>query len=147
MHLYVSFSFNICRCLSFVIYIIFAFIIRLFWCRLCGGTALWLGASMWSYMYCRVVLHYSPCDNLPSVPAFGYNSIQRPVIIVSISNYCFYFTFLECFPDLPSLSCNRVDRMELLFLVRSPVYTVMKVNMVVIVRYLGADCHGTGCAG
>ena len=57
-------------------------------------------------MYRGVVLLYSPRDNLPSVLAVGYNSIQRPVIVVSISIYYFYTTFLECFLDLPSLPCD-----------------------------------------
>ena len=61
-------------------------------------------------MYRGVVLLHSPHDNLPSVLAFGYNSIQRPVIVVSISINCFYSTFLECFPDLPSLPCERVPK-------------------------------------
>ena len=61
-------------------------------------------------MYRGVVLLHSPRDNLHSVPAFGYNSIQRPVIVVSISIYCFYTTFLECFLDQPSLPCDILPR-------------------------------------
>ena len=63
-------------------------------------------------MYRWVVLLYSPCDNFPSVLAFGYNSIQRPVIVVSISIYCFHSTFVECFPDLPSLPCDTVGHSD-----------------------------------
>ena len=63
-------------------------------------------------MYRGVVLLYSPRDNLPSVLAFGYNSIQRPVIVVSISIYCFYSTFQECFPDLPSLPCDTCNHYQ-----------------------------------
>ena len=59
-------------------------------------------------MYRGVVLLYSPRDNLPSVLSFGYNSIQRPVIVVSISLHCFYSTFLVCFPDLPCLPCDKL---------------------------------------
>ena len=65
---------------------------------------------MGSYMNREVVLLDSPRDNLPSVLAFGYNSIQRPIIVVSIPIYCFYPTFLECFPDLPSLPCDILSR-------------------------------------
>ena len=57
-------------------------------------------------MYRGVVLLYSPRDNLHSVLAFGFNSIQRPVIVVSTSIYCHYFTALVCFPDPPSLPCD-----------------------------------------
>ena len=57
-------------------------------------------------MYRRVVLLYSPRDNLHSVLAFGYNSIQRPVIVVSTSIYCFYSSVHVCSPDPPSIPCD-----------------------------------------
>ena len=60
-------------------------------------------------MYRGVMLLYSLRDNLHSVPAVGYNSIQRPVILVSTSIYCFYLTTLVCFPDPPSLPCDNTS--------------------------------------
>ena len=92
--------------MSFLIYSFLAFTIRLLWCRVLGGAALWLGDSVGSYIYRGVVLLYSPRDNLHSVPAFGYNSTQRPVIVVSTSIYCFYLTAFVCFTDPPSLPCD-----------------------------------------
>ena len=43
--------------------------------------------------------------------------------------------------------CCRVVLMELLFLVRSPVYAVMKVRAAAMVRCRGAGCRSTGFVG
>ena len=43
--------------------------------------------------------------------------------------------------------CCRVVWMELLFLVRSPVYVMMKVHAAAMVRCRGAGCRGTGFVG
>ena len=43
--------------------------------------------------------------------------------------------------------CYRVVLMELLFLVKSPVYVVMKVRAPAMVRCRGAGCRGTGFVG
>ena len=64
-------------------------------------------------MYRGVVLLHSPHDNLHSFPAFGYNSIQRPVIVVSTSIYCLHPTVVVCFPDPPSLPCDRFLRCQI----------------------------------
>ena len=43
--------------------------------------------------------------------------------------------------------CCRVVLMELLFLVKSPVYAVMKVRAAAVVECRGAGCRGTGFVG
>ena len=82
-------------------------------------------------MYRGVLLLDSQRDNLHSVPAFGYNSIQRPVIIVSTSIYCFHPTVLVCFPDPLSLPCDN----DGLFQSRGTVLG----NGIWVLRYL-SDC-------
>ena len=58
-------------------------------------------------LMCGVAHLHSPYNNLPSFLIIGYNSIQLPVIVISISIYYFYITFLEYFLDPARLLCNR----------------------------------------
>ena len=68
------------------------------WHRLGGGAALWLGASVGSYMYSGFMFRYSPLDNLPPVLAIGYNYIQRPVLVVFLSLYNYYYLLHPVLP-------------------------------------------------
>ena len=91
-----------------------------------------------------------------SVAAFGYNSIQRPVIVVSTSIYCLHPTVLECFPDPPSLPCDRCG-VAVRYVVRGCGVAVRYIarGCGVAVRYVARGCgvavryvaRGCGIAG
>ena len=88
----------------------FTFIIIMLWHRLEGVAAPQFGASMGSYMYSGLMFLYSPRDNVPSVLAIGYNSIQRPVLVVFLSVYNYYYLLH------PVLSCSSLAPCHVLYL-------------------------------
>ena len=49
-------------------------------------------------MYYGFMFLYSPRDNLHSVLVIGYNSIQRPVLVVFLSLYKYYYLHCSLLP-------------------------------------------------